>query len=169
MGYSVSYSLMPSRREFIQMGAAAFAVERLAGAQWTFEEPTLAELQGVLATSQATSVRLVEIYSERIQKIDKSGPKINSVIEMNPDALSIAAALDRERKEKGVRGPLHGIPILIKDNIDTGDKMMTSAGSLALMSSAPKDAELVTRLRAAGAIILGKTNLSEWANFRSTH
>ncbi len=91
------------------------------------------------------------------------------MIELNPDAAAIAASLDRERKEKGPRGPLHGIPVLIKDNIDTGDKMMTSAGSLALASSAAKDAELVTRLRAAGAIILGKTNLSEWANFRSSH
>jgi amidase len=160
---------MPSRREFLEMAAAVFAVEQLASAQWTFEEPTLVELQGVLASSQVTSVRLVEIYLDRIQKIDKSGPKINAVIEVNPDAQSIAATLDQERKDKGVRGPLHGIPILIKDNIDTADKMMTSAGSLALVSSAPKDAGLVTRLRAAGAVILGKTNLSEWANFRSSH
>ena len=94
---------------------------------------------------------------------------IHSVIELNPEAAAIAAALDRERKDNRVRGPLHGIPVLIKDNIDTGDKMMTSAGSLALASSAAKDAGLVTRLRDAGAIIAGKTNLSEWANFRSTH
>ena len=160
---------MPSRRELLKIGAAAFALEQLGSAQWAFEEPTIAELQSALANSSVTSERLVEIYTDRIQKIDKSGPRINAVIEMNPQAAEIAAALDRERKEKGPRGPLHGIPVLIKDNIDTGDKMMTSAGSLALMSSAPKDAELVVRLRAAGAIILGKTNLSEWANFRSTH
>ena len=115
-------------------------------------------------------MQLVEKYLARIDEIDKHGPRINSVIELNPDAGAIAAALDRERKDKGVRGPLHGIPILIKDNIETGDKMMTSAGSLALSSApVPKDAELVTRLRAAGAVILGKTNLSEWANFRCSH
>lgn len=155
------------------MGAAALAVEQMSSAQLSFEnptaDPTLVQLQDALTTSQVTAVRLVEIYTDRIQKIDKSGPRINAVIEMNPDAPAIAATLDRERKEKGSRGPLHGIPILIKDNIDTGDKMMTSAGSFALASSAPKDADLVTRLRAAGAVILGKTNLSEWANFRSTH
>ena len=110
------------------MGAVAFALERLGAAQWTFEEPTLVDLQTALTMSQVTSERLVEIYTDRIQKIDKSGPLINAVIEMNPDASSIARALDRERKEKGPRGPLHGIPIFIKDNIDTGDKMMTSAG-----------------------------------------
>jgi amidase len=160
---------MPSRREILKMGAIAFALDQMAAGQSITDEPTLVELQGALAASQITSARLVEIYTERIQKVDKSGPRINAVLEMNPDAAEIAAALDRERKEKGSRGPLHGIPILIKDNIDTGDKMMTAAGSLALASSAPKDAELVARLRAAGVIILGKTNLSEWANFRSTH
>jgi hypothetical protein len=102
--------------------------------------------------------------------MDKHGPAINSVIELNPDALAIAEALDRERKEGKARGPLHGIPVLIKDNIDTADKMMTTAGSLALADSTPpKDAFVVERLRDAGAVILGKTNLSEWANFRSTH
>jgi amidase len=132
----------------------------------SLEEATLIQLQGALTSGRWTSARLLEKYLARIHEID---PKIHSVIELNPDAAAIAAALDRERKEKGVRGPLHGLPILIKDNIDTGDKMMTSAGSLALESSAAKDAELVVRLRAAGAIIAGKTNLSEWANFRSTH
>ena len=160
---------MPSRRELLKMGAAVFALEQLGSAQWTFEEPSMVDLQTALTMSQVTSERLIEIYTDRIQKIDKSGPRINAVIELNPDAPAIAAALDRERKEKGPRGPLHGIPIFVKDNIDTGDKMMTSAGSFALATSAPKDAELVTRLRAAGAILLGKTNLSEWANFRSTH
>jgi amidase len=140
-----------------------------APAQENLEEATLVNLQEGLATSRWTSVQLVEKYIARINEIDKNGPRLNSIIELNPDAAAIAAALDRERKEKGVRGPLHGIPILIKDNIDTGDKMMTSAGSLALADSAPKDAELVTRLRSAGAVILGKTNLSEWANFRSSH
>jgi amidase len=133
------------------------------------EEATIVQLQAGLASGQWTSVDLVHKYLDRIQKVDKSGPTLNSVIELNPDAEAIAAALDRERKEKGSRGPMHGIPILIKDNIDTGDRMMTSAGSLALQGSAPKDAELVARLRSAGAVLLGKTNLSEWANFRSSH
>jgi amidase len=167
--YAVCKIVMPSRRELLQLGAAVFALEQTSSAQLTIEEISIVDLQGALATGQTTSARLVELYTDRIQKIDKSGPNINSVIELNPEAASIAAALDRERKDKGLRGPMHGIPILIKDNIDTGDKMKTSAGSLALDSQAPKDAELVTRLRAAGAIILGKTNLSEWANFRSSH
>jgi len=134
------------------------------------EEITVAQLQQGLDSSRWTSVQLVEKYLTRIDQIDKHGPAINAVIELNADASAIAAALDAERKQKGSRGPLHGIPVLIKDNIDTGDKMMTTAGSLALAGApAPKDAALVTRLRAAGAVILGKTNLSEWANFRSTH
>ncbi len=140
-----------------------------APAQETLEEATIVQLQQGLTTNRWTSVQLVEKYTERISQIDKSGPHINSVIELNPEAAAIASALDRERKDKGPRSPLHGIPVLIKDNLDTGDRMMTSAGSLALASPASKDAELVTRLRAAGAVILGKTNLSEWANFRSTH
>src|SRR6185437_15958531 len=106
----------------------------------------------------------------RIDEIDRNGPTLKSVIELNPDALAIADALDAERKAKGPRGPLHGVPILIKDNIDTGDRMMTTAGSLALEGSHPsKDAFVVQRLREAGLVILGKTNLSEWANYRSTH
>ena len=159
---------MSSRREFIQLAAAALALE--AAPQSELEELSVTELQAGLTTSRWTSIQLVEKYVACIQEIDKQGPRINAVIELNPDAAAIAAALDRERKEKGVRGPLHGIPILIKDNIETGDKMMTTAGSLALAGPpAQKDAELVTRLRAAGAILLGKTNLSEWANFRSSH
>jgi amidase len=111
----------------------------------------------------------VHKYLDRINRLDKSGPKLNAVIEVNPEAEAIAAALDRERKGKGPRGPLHGLPILIKDNIDTLDKMQTTAGSLALVGPpAGKDAGLVERLRAAGVVIIGKTNLSEWANFRST-
>jgi amidase len=113
---------------------------------------------------------LVEKYSARIEEIDKNGPAVNAVIEMNPDAPSIADALDKESKAKGPRGPLHGIPVLIKDNIDTADRMMTTAGSLALVGSKPpKDSFAAQRLRAAGAVILGKTNLSEWANIRSSH
>src|SRR6185436_14206840 len=111
-----------------------------------------------------------EMYLERVERIDRRGPALNSVIETNPDALSIAEGLDRERKAGRVRGPLHGIPVLIKDNIDTSDKMMTTAGSLALVGAKPaQDAFIVQRLREAGAVIIGKTNLSEWANFRSTH
>jgi amidase len=102
--------------------------------------------------------------------IDKAGPTINAVIERNPDAIRIADELDAERKAGRVRGPLHGIPVLIKDNIDTADRMHTTAGSLALAASVPsRDAFIAARLREAGAVILGKTNLSEWANFRSTH
>jgi amidase len=123
----------------------------------------------MMASGKATSESLVSLYLERIDEIDRSGAGLNAVIETNPDALAIARELDKERKEKGPRGPLHGIPILIKDNIDTADKMETTAGSLALLGSKPaKDAFLVERLREAGAVILGKTNLSEWANFRSS-
>src|ERR1041385_8533362 len=130
---------------------------------------TISDLQQALQSGKYTSKQLVEKYSDRINDIDKKGPGLNSVIEMNPDAESIAAALDRERKEKGARGPLHGIPILIKDNIDTHDRMMTTAGSLALVGAKPaQDASVARKLRDAGAVILGKTNLSEWANFRST-
>jgi amidase len=134
------------------------------------DEVTISELQQGMASGKYTSRGLVKKYLDRIDDIDKHGPAINSVIELNPDALSIAEALDRERKAKGARGPLHGIPILIKDNIDTADRMKTSAGSLALLNSRPhQDAFVVQRLRAAGAVILGKTNLSEWANFRSNN
>ena len=129
------------------------------------EEITIAELQDGMKSGSFTARSLVEKYSARIEEIDKRGPAINAIIEMNPDALSIADALDQERKAKGPRGPLHGIPVLIKDNIDTADRMMTTAGSLALVGSKPpKDSFVAQRLRAAGAVILGKTNLSEWAN-----
>jgi amidase len=133
------------------------------------EEMTIAQLQEAMAAGRYTSRQLVELYSRRIEAIDRSGPTLRSILEMNPDALAIADALDVERKAGKVRGPLHGVPIVLKDNIDTGDRMMTTAGSLALEGSpAAKDAFVVERLRAAGAVILGKTNLSEWANFRST-
>jgi amidase len=134
------------------------------------DEITISELQDGMKSGKFTARALVEKYLARIDEIDKHGPSLNSVIEMNPDALEIADALDKERQQKGPRGPLHGIPVLIKDNIDTADKMMTTAGSLALVGSKPaKDSAVAQRLRAAGAVILGKTNLSEWANIRSSH
>ena len=132
-------------------------------------ELTVAQLQDAMTSGRYTARRIAELYLQRIQQIDRSGPTLRSVIEVNPDALAIADALDGERRTRGVRGPLHGIPILIKDNIDTADKMMTTAGSLALEGSiAARDAFVVERLRAAGVVILGKANLSEWANFRSS-
>jgi amidase len=132
-------------------------------------ETSIAELQAAMAAGRITSKALTQQYIARIKAVDKAGPRINSIIAVNPDALAIAAALDRERREKGPRGPLHGIPILVKDNIATGDKMATTAGSLALKGvRANRDAFVIERLRAAGAVIIGKTNLSEWANIRST-
>src|ERR1043165_7071584 len=131
-------------------------------------EATVTDLQARMNSGEISAHSLAQAYLSRIEAIDKNGPGLNSVIETNPDALSIADGLDRERKEKGARGPLHGIPVLIKDNIDTADRMQTTAGSLALVGSKPaRDAFVVERLRAAGAVILGKTNLSEWANFRA--
>ena len=122
-----------------------------------------------MTAGRYTARQIAELYLRRIDEIDRQGPALRSVIEVNPDALTIADALDAERRTRGPRGPLHGIPILIKDNIDTADRMLTTAGSLALAESRPaRDAFVVERLRAAGAVILGKTNLSEWANFRST-
>jgi amidase len=130
---------------------------------------TIGELQKRFKTGELTSEGITRMYLSRIEQVDKSGPTINSVIEVNPDAVKIARKMDEERKAGKVRGSLHGIPVLIKDNIDTADQMMTTAGSLALMNHrASKDAFIVKKLREAGAVILGKTNLSEWANFRST-
>jgi amidase len=176
------------RRDFLQTGALACATaaanpvlaesaRRLETAAtsppkaFELDEATITELQNGMKSGKYTSLSLTKKYLQRIQDIDKQGPMVNSVIEINPDALAIAAALDRERKDKGSsRGPLHGIPVLIKDNIDTADRMMTTAGSLALLGSTPaKDSFVAQRLREAGAVILGKTNLSEWANFRSNH
>ncbi len=138
--------------------------------EFELDELTISDLQEGMKSGKYTSRSLVKKYLDRIDEIDKHGPAINSVIEINPDAISIAEGLDRERKEKGARGPLHGIPILIKDNIDTADRMMTTAGSLALLGSRPlQDSFVARRLREAGAVILGKTNLSEWANIRSNH
>ena len=134
------------------------------------DELTIADLQTALESGQLTAQSLARKYLARIEEIDRSGPALNSVIEINPEALAIADALDRERREKHVRGPLHGIPVLIKDNIDTADRMQTTAGSLALLGSTPvRDSVVARKLREAGAVILGKTNLSEWANIRSSH
>ena len=158
-----------TRRTLI--GSAALAARAWAAPPaFELEEATVADLQTRMNAGSLTAHSLTGRYLSRIAEIDKSGPALNAVIEFNPDALSIAGALDAERKAKGPRGPLHGIPVLIKDNIDTADRMMTTAGSLALLgSNAAKDSVVAQRLRAAGAVILGKTNLSEWANFRSSH
>ncbi|HKV25267.1 MAG TPA: amidase [Candidatus Acidoferrum sp.] len=135
-----------------------------------FEEISVAELQEGMKSGKYSAREIAEKYLARIEAVDKNGPRVNSVIETNPDALEIAEALDKERKEKGPCGPLHGIPILIKDNIATADRMQTTAGSLALLGSKPpEDSGVARKLREAGAVILGKTNLSEWANIRSNH
>jgi amidase len=180
---------VPPRRTFLQSGllggaitAAAPVLRPLLGSvrensggsapaavpSFEFDELTISELQDGMKSGKDSARSLAEKYLARIQAVDKRGPAVNSVIETNPDALAIAEALDRERKEKGPRGPLHGVPVLIKDNIDTADKMMTTAGSLALVGSKPpKDSVVAQKLRLAGAVIIGKTNLSEWANIRS--
>jgi amidase len=159
------------RRDFLYKTLALFPALRAASGQsFDLEEVTLADLDHGFTSKQFTARTVAEWYLARIDSLDKKGPKVNSVIELNPDALSIADALDRERGQKGARGPLHGVPVLIKDNIDTADRMTTTAGSLALEGSiAARDSFVAERLRAAGAVILGKTNLSEWANFRSAH
>lgn len=134
------------------------------------EEVTIGELQRGMDSGKYTARSLVQDYLSRIALLDKQGPALNQVLQLNPDAIAVADELDTERKAKGPRGPLHGIPILIKDNIGTADRMTTTAGSLALSGSIPsRDAAVAKRLREAGAILLGKTNMSEWANFRSTH
>ena len=132
-----------------------------------FDEITVDRLREGIESGEYTALSIAEKYLARIDQLDKKGPAVNAIIEINPDALSIAEELDRERKAKGSRGPLHGIPIILKDNIDTGDRMQTTAGSLALEGSiAPRDSFVAERLRDAGAVILAKANLSEWANFR---
>lgn len=180
---------LPARRRFIQtslLAGASVAVlspipssaspqnpplargARSLGGSFELDELTVTELQEGMASGRFTAHSITDKYLARIESIDKHGPALNSVIEVNPDAVSIAKALDKERKQKHIRGPLHGIPVLIKDNIDTADRMMTTAGSLALVGSKPpKDSMLAQKLREAGAVILGKTNLSEWANIRS--
>ena len=137
-------------------------------APFDLEETTIVDLQRDMATGKRTARSITEQYLERIESLDHRGPALHHMLDLNPDALEIADSLDRERAARRLRGPLHGIPILLKDNIDTGDRMTTTAGSLALEGSiAPRDAFIVRQLRGAGAIVLGKTNLSEWANYRS--
>jgi len=176
---------MTDRRTFIGRTAAvaasiaigrpegAAAVPRPSPAQPPapeLEEATIASLQSAMAKGDQSARSIAEAYLARIAALDKNGPALGSVIETNPEALQIADALDGERKARGARGPMHGIPVLLKDNIDTGDRMQTTAGSLALVGTpAPRDAFVAEQLRRAGAVILGKTNLTEWANFRSTH
>ena len=171
-----------SRRDFLERtaltGVAALAGQALPRSTphaprtspFELDEATIAGLQEGMRTGKYTARHLCELYLARIEAIDRRGPTLRAVIETNPDALTIAGQLDQERKAGKLRGPLHGIPVLIKDNIATADRMMTTAGSLALAGTTPpRDAAVAARLRAAGAVILGKTNLSEWANFRSTH
>ncbi len=183
--------VVPARREFLRTtliggvaAAATVAIEPSTARarenspaapaadvpSFELDEATTTDLQDAMKSGKYTARSITERYLARIEQIDKQGPAINSIIELNPDALAIADGLDQERKDKGPRGPLHGIPVLIKDNIDTADKMMTTAGSLALLGSKPlKDSTVAQKLREAGAVILGKTNLSEWANIRSNH
>jgi amidase len=170
-----------NRRHFLELaalGSALVLTKPLSAAAQTtspsatpeLEEITIGALQDGMTSGRWTARSIAEGYLGRIEAIDKHGPAINAIIQLNPDALWIADAADRERKGGHVRGPLHGIPVVIKDNIDTADRMATSAGSLALAENiAARDAFVAARLREAGAVILGKTNLSEWANFRSTH
>jgi amidase len=162
------------RRSFLLASAvtAIAATKTFAGAKAAVavEELTLADIAAAYTDGRLTSRQLTQTYLDRIAALDRRGPGLRAVLETNPRALDIAAELDRERLAHGPRGVLHGVPILLKDNVETEDRMMTTAGSLALDGwYAPKDAPLVARLRAAGAVILGKTNLSEWANFRSSH
>src|SRR5262249_21279843 len=132
----------------------------------SLNEMTVAQMQAAMAAGTLKSLDLVNFYLSRIQTLDQSGPTVNSVIEGNPDAKALAKALDAERRAGTVRGPLHGIPVLLKDNIDTHDQMQSAAGSLGLVGTpALTDATMAANLRAAGAVILGKTTLSEWANF----
>ncbi len=159
-------SLSLSALAFTQPGTSEYSD---AAGDVPLVETTIDELQQKMSSGELTSKSLTKLYLKRIEAIDKKGPLLNAVIEINPDALSIAEGLDAERKAGKVRGPMHGIPVLVKDNINTGDKMMTTAGSLALEGHiAAQDAFIVAQLRKAGAVILGKTNLSEFANFRST-
>jgi amidase len=156
----------PEKNASVDTAAAAVPA---APTDFVLNEATIDVLQQKMQQGVYTSRSITELYLKRIEQIDKAGPGLHAVIEINPDALSIADQLDKERKAGTVRGPMHGIPVLVKDNIDTGDKMMTTAGSLALVGHvAAQDAHIIAQLRKAGAVLLGKTNLSEWANFRST-
>src|SRR5258708_10960249 len=163
-----------SRRVLIgALGAAAVGeTVRTSAAAGRVEsgEAGVSDLQAAMARGTLTAVQLVRRYLDRLDRIDRNGAHLRSVVEVNPEASKIAAALDAERRAKGPRGPLHGVPVLVKDNIATGDRMSTSAGSLALAHvKAPRDSSVAARLRKAGAVILGKTHLSEWANIRSSH
>lgn len=175
-----SSSYRPDRRRFLGATlACGFAAPAVSSADYPLDpegdgfdlnEATITDLQDRMKAGTATARTLTQKYLARIEAIDRNGPTLRSVIERNPDALALADSLDKERKEKGPRSPLHGIPVLVKDNIDTADKMATTAGSLALVGARPtKDAAIVARLRQAGAVILGKTNLSEWANARCSY
>ena len=168
-----------TRRDVLKLGAIAgvgASVAALeanvttasASARTDLNEKTIVELQAMMNGGNLTAVGLLEFYLDRIRNLDQAGPRVNSIIELNPDAEAIARSLDRERREKGPRGPLHGIPVLLKDNVDTHDKMQTASGSLALVGiPAPAaDSTVAAKLRQAGAVILGKAGLSEWANFR---
>ena len=172
------------RRDFLRAGAlsgAAALVPELAKAEeasattpfaadFELDEATIAGLQRDMVSGKRSAQSITRDYLERIEDMDRRGPALRAIIETNPDAMSIARSLDDERKTRGPRGPMHGIPVLLKDNVDTSDRMTTTAGSLALEGSIPpRDATIARRLREAGAIILGKANMSEWANFRSTH
>jgi len=166
---------MVSRREFAELTSLAVAgalLPRLplrAPQAFAFEETTIAQLQDAMKAGRLTSRAITQAYLDRIVALDRQGPSLRAVLEANPDALTIADGLDAERRRGKVRGPLHGIPVIVKDNIDTHDKMQTTAGSLALEGNiAVRDAFIVERLRAAGAVVLAKANLSEWANFRSS-
>lgn len=165
------------RRDFLRVaassGVATLAVGRFAGSAPTgaaadVEEADLAGLRRRMQSGALTARALTEAYLARIQALNRKGPELRHLIETNPEALAIADALDAERKARGPRGPLHGIPVLLKDNVDTADRMTTTAGSLALEGSIPsRDSFVAERLRAAGAVLLGKANMSEWANIRS--
>ncbi|HEX7861074.1 MAG TPA: amidase [Verrucomicrobiae bacterium] len=162
-----------NRRNFFELVTATAASASVIGkpirAEFKWLEATVSDLRRGMESGKVSSADLAKAYLRRIERMDRKGPAVNSVIEVNPDAMAIAREMDRERKAGKVRSPMHGIPVLLKDNTDTADKMLTTAGSLALMNCKPKrDAFLVRRLREAGAVILGKTNLSEWANFRSS-
>jgi amidase len=163
------------RRDFLRLAAVGGATAALLGREapaaappFTLEEATVSDLQDRMAKGALTSAALTRAYLDRIAALDRRGPELRSIIETNPDALSVAEGLDRERREKGPRGPLHGIPVLLKDNLDTADRTTTTAGSLALAGSIPaRDSFVARRLREAGVVLLGKANLSEWANIRS--
>ncbi len=166
VGSSLSFSEARVREPHLWTGT-----NRLQSSRPTFEleEATIAQLQERLTSGELTARSITELYLARINELDKNPSGLHSILEINPDVLEIADSLDRERQQKGSRGPLHGIPVLLKDNIDTADRMKTSAGSLALLDSTPpRDSFVAHQLRKAGAVLLGKTNLSEWANFRST-